>query len=192
MKGVMALVLAGLQGLGSDESRERPVDRLTAMGAIQAARAGEVARISELNSLGIDLIAFKFGKRESSKQAAEEKLADVLAWLDAKGKSYWGLRSRDPRHLLKIAAWAIREWDVDYCPSCRGAKEISFYGEGFEGPQRMTICPDCRGTGKRRYSDGERADALGDANSRALAIAAGIIGQAEGQAVRHAREKLGR
>jgi hypothetical protein len=188
MKQALALSLAGFQGLGHSDSRERPVDRVGAAGAIQIARATEEMQNAFLCSLGVDLIAFKFGNRASSRADAIDRLAIALAW----PRLHLHLR---PRERTKVAAWTVQEWAIDMCPICHGAKEIPDRGVELEGRQPMKPCPPttgCGGTGKRRYSDAERSEALGGNFDKAMAEAHGLIGRAEDLAVRTARQMLER
>lgn len=188
MKQALALSLAGFQGLGGDDSRERPVDRVAAAGAIQIRHALEAKFNSELRSLGVDLIAFKFGNRASSKADAEDKLAIAIA--------HFPKLRLSAKERTKIAKWAVQEWAIDMCPMCHGAKEVpDSRGIEIEGRQPMKPCPPtngCGGTGKRRYSDAERMEALGAQFDRALSEAHGLIGRAEDLAVRAAKEMLER
>lgn len=55
---------------------------------------------------------------------------------------------------IKIASCALDEWDSPQCKSCRGAREIM-------GPELKIVCPDCGGSGIRRYSDDERRKVIG-------------------------------
>lgn len=187
MKQSLAIALAGLQGLGTtDDHRERPVDRLGALAMAQIQRADNAARQSFLASLGGDLIAFKFGNRAASKLDAEAKLEVALAWRELRLRA--GQRKR-------IAAWAIQEWAIDLCPVCKGAKEVPDHSD-LEGAQPMKPCPPsptgCGGSGKRRYSDEERIEALGETFARAMDEAHRLIGAAEDIATRETIRRVGR
>jgi hypothetical protein len=183
VKQSLAGVLGGFQSLAYDSSREKPVDRLTALAAIQARKGVDASRTAFLCSLGVDLIAFKFAHRASSKADAEDKLAIALSWKRFKGV---GDRERG-----KIAACAVREWAVDICPSCAGARQVPDK-IGIEGAQPMRPCMTCSGTGKRRYDDSERIEALGNSFARAMAEADALIGAAEDLAIKLARRMLDR
>lgn len=185
MKEALVSVLTGLQSLGSDDVNERPLDRLHAMAAAKNYTAGEEA---VLTSLGRDLIAFKFAHRVDSRDQAIKNLADALGWASFK----LGLHGKNRK---RIASWAVQEWVIDFCPSCSGKCEVPMHLEqSIEGRQPMKQCPTCRGTGKRRYSDEERKEALGDLNrlERGLFVAHGVIGWAEAAAVRSANHLLER
>lgn len=176
LKEAFAAVLAGLQSLAQNDSRETPVDRLGALAYAQ--------HESELASLGVDLIALKFAHREASRGPAALNLACVLAWK----RNRLDLSANE---CLKVARWAIGEWLNQNCIACRGAKE-SPAQTGVEGPQRMTLCPTCSGSGLRIWSDQERSDGLGGQYDKPLDIAHKYIGAAEAQAVRRGREMLER
>jgi hypothetical protein len=195
MKLSLAVTLGGLQGLGSTpDNRERPVDRLTALARAegpverrsmsQCERGDHAAQESFLCSLGGDLIAFKFGNRAPSKSEAEVKLAIALGW-----KQY-GLKLK-PAQLERIARCALMEWALDLCLTCRGAKEIPNY-QDVDGAQPMKVCPECSGTGLRRYSDSERTEAMGEAYAKAMGWAHSLIAQSEALCVRLTRERLER
>ncbi len=169
MRKALAALFSGLQGLGSDSARERPVDRLAAIGAIQIRRADEAAGQSQLASLGVDLIAYKIGGRELSRTEAEIKLADALK------RKIPSLRRRET---IRIARWTIHEWTEDACPMCHGACEIPS-GEGV-----TVTCEDCHGSGRHKYTDPERVEAMGAAYSKAVYEAHWIIGEAESLAIR--------
>jgi hypothetical protein len=190
MKEAFAGVLAGFQGLGNDDSRERPIDRLGALGAIQikreeqGARGKQADRTAALSALGVRLIAFKFGNCASSKADAEDMLAGILAWKkreDDKPGSQWGLKLSG-RERTSIAAWTVHEFAIDLCPSCKGAKQVPTALE-VEGTQPMAPCQPCGATGKRRYNDTERAAFLGSPYSKAMTEAHGIVGRAESLAL---------
>jgi hypothetical protein len=202
VKLALSVTLCGFQGLGSTpDNRERPVDRLTAMARAegpverrsqeQCERGDRAAMESFLCSLGVDLIAFKFGHRIASKSEAELKLAIVLKWKQYNLKLTAAQSER-------VARWAITEWLLDFCPTCRGAKEIPNY-QDVSGTQPMKPCSSCAGTGLRRYSDAERIDAMGEefaakgaAFDRAMGWALSLIAQSEALAVRLTKERLER
>lgn len=184
MKEAIIGVLTGMQGLGWDESREKPVDRLTALAAAQWRRADAASRASFLCSLGRDLIAFKGASRPDSWAEAVAKLAEALQCRKLKNLSF-GDRQR-------IAAWAVQEFAVDMCPSCLGAKEVPQFDGQEDGYQPMMSCRACSGSGKRRYTDGERAAAMGQSYAEAMNEAHRIIADAQGLAVSTAAAMLER
>jgi hypothetical protein len=187
MKLALAVTLGGMQGLGStQDSRERPVDRLTASARAQGPverrsmsqceRGDHAAMESFLCSLGVDLIAFKYGNRALSKSEAEMKLAIALGWKKC------GLKLTR-RQFDRVACCALMEWTLDFCPTCKGAKEIPNY-QDVDGVQPMKPCSECHGTGKRLYTDQERAEAMGEAHDKAMSWAHSLMAQAEALAIR--------
>lgn len=188
MKHALAATLGGFQSLDSDDSCERPVDRLAAAGAIgrQVGRAQEAMRAATLCGLGVDLIAFKFGHRAASGPDAIDQLSAAMHWPQHK-LSLKGVQWR------RVAAWAVREWSVDICPTCKGAAVVPDHDQkDLEGAQPMKPCSECHATGKRRYRDSERAKALGGNFDEGLAVAHMLIGWAEGLAIAHAKKMLER
>jgi hypothetical protein len=194
MKQSLAAVLTGFQGLGSDDSREKPVDRLAALGQIQNSYADATASNAALAALGVALISFKFANRPASKQEAEDMLAIALSWKNTKGDSMWGVRLT-AKERDSVARQAIVEWALDFCPprpiGCGGAGEVPAQ-ERSEGAQPMRPCPVCRGTRRRRFSDLERIQAMGKAFEKAMDVAHSIIGDAERLTVRGAKDMLER
>lgn len=195
VKLALAITLGGLQGLGTTpDSRERPVDRLTALAASigpiekryagMAERGDYAAMESFLCALGGDLIAFKFSNRAHSKAEAELKLAIALGW------KRWGLKLNASQY-ERIARCAVMEWALDLCPTCRGAREIPNY-QDVDGAQPMKPCSECHATGKRLYTDQERTEAMGEAFGKAMREAHAMIGWSEALLVRSMRERLGR
>lgn len=192
MKAALAAVLTGFQGLEHNDVREKPVDRLGALGMIQrqrdeqSAHGKRVDREAALSSLGVELIRFKGAHVASAKADAEDKLAGIMAWRS------WGLDLTGKQRAI-VAAWAIREWAVDICPTCAGAREVRDHDQHDQvGTQPMKRCPSCLGTSKRRYSDEERTAAMGSAFSDAMFRAHEIIGRAEALAVERAKGMLER
>lgn len=98
---------------------------------------------------------------------------------------------------VNVSRQAITEHIIDFCPTCRGAGEIPAQ-DGLEGAQRMKPCPECAGTGKRRYTDEERrVNLLLKAEeyrlgARLMAEAMAMIAVAEDEAIRTAKRLLER
>lgn len=190
MKEAFAAVLTGLHSLGSDEIRERPVDRLGALGMIQRQRAEQsnrgkrVDREAALSALGVDLMRFKNANVAAAKLDAQDQLAGVLAW------KTWGL-TLTGRERSRVAAWAVQEWAIDMCPACKGARMVQSH-EDVEGRQPMKHCTPCGGSGRRYYSDPERVAALGAAYTEAMEKAHEIIARAEALAVERGKALLER
>lgn len=195
MKLALAVTLGGLQGLGTTpDSRERPVDRLTALaraiGPVErrsthmADRGDYAAMDSFLMALGGDLIAFKFANRPSSKGDAELKLAVALSW------KRWNLRLTR-KQCERIACWAVLEYCLDICPTCSGKTQIPNYAD-VDGRQPMKPCSECHATGKRLYSDQERTEAMGAAFDKAMGWAHSIMSLSESLLTRSMKERLER
>lgn len=197
MKIALAVALGGALGMGSDDSRERPVDRVGAAGwsgrtVGMSERGSHEMRLAKLASLGVDLIAYKFGRRQLSGPAAESKLVAILAW-----PHWWtgGKYSLTDAEADAVALWSIHEWVEDKCAprphGCGGAREVPAE-QGIDGAQRMILCSQCNGTGKRRWKDEERMGAMGKAFPDAMDKAHQIIAEAEALATRRCRELLER
>lgn len=186
-KEQFAHCLSGPVSLAEDQWRERDVDRLHALAASQVKNADRAARQSHLASLGVSLIAVKAANRADEYARAVAKLAQMVR------------REARPRPsntiCLSVSRQAIQEYVVDFCPTCSGKGEVPDL-EGLEGAQRMKPCPECGGHGKRRYSDSERAEAIGAENEKRAAYlisrANYLISMAEDEAIRGARRLLER
>lgn len=187
MREALAKALSGPINL-DEQAHERPVDRLHALASSQIFRANRAARASKLASLGVSLIALKHANRADEYARAIERLADCLTWCRPKAGEL--LR-------VNVSRQAIMEHCVDFCPTCRGSGEIPAQ-DGMEGAQRMKACPECGGTGKRRYTDEERRVNLllaaedYRAGARLMAEAMAMISVAEDEAIRTAKRLLER
>lgn len=196
MKAAFAGALGGLQNLDHDEVHERPVDRLGAMGFIgrkcpderlgqQVERSINANRTAMLCSLGVDLVRFKFANVAPARLDAEDVLAAALEW-----KPWLNLSGRER---MRVARWAVQEWAIDLCPKCKGAKVVPGHDmKELEGVQPMVPCGDCRATGKRRYTDEERVEAMGKAFNAAMDEAHAIIAWAESLAIQRGKKMLER
>jgi hypothetical protein len=193
VKAAFIAVLTGLQSLKSEESRETPVDRLAALGAAQIRKAEEAHRLSILTSLGVDLIRYKYARVETAGPDSEDKLSAILAW-----PSWWTGRKvgLDAIQRDMVACWAIHEWYSDLCPprpeGCGGALEVPSAAQPIDGAQPMMTCSRCGGTGKRRWTDRERVEAMGDTFGKGMDHAHRIIAFAEDLAMRRGKEMLER
>jgi hypothetical protein len=193
MKAALAAALGGFQSLGHDDLRERPVDRVGAAGAAQI--RGQGAELEAIKaSLGVDLIRFKFSRIVRAGRDAEDMLSGILAW-PSEWKPYGEVKLK-ARERGKVARWAIQEWAHDKCPprpdGCGGAKEVPSSGQPIDGRQPMMSCPQCKGTGVRRWTDDDRIERMGADFSDGMARAHAIIGEAEALALRRARDLLER
>ena len=187
MRESLARVLSGISNL-DEGPHERPVDRLHALASAQIERANRTARASKLAALGVSLIALKAANRPDEYDRAVSRLAECLAWAKP-------VKSSDMR--MRVSRQAVMEHCVDFCPTCRGAGEIPAQ-DGLDGAQRMKPCPECGGTGKRRYTDEERrinlllrAEEYRD-GARLMAEAMALISIAEDEAIRTAQKLLER
>jgi hypothetical protein len=55
---------------------------------------------------------------------------------------------------IKICEQAVHEWLMAFCPVCFGAKEV-------RSGEHIVICGACGGSGVRKYTNAERARAIG-------------------------------
>lgn len=195
MREVLAKALSGPINL-DEQAHERPVDRLHALASSQIERANANRRGSFLASLGVSLIALRDSNRPDEYARAIEKLAKFME--EVRPRTTLQMR-------LRISRQAVQENIISFCPRCKGAREVPA-SKGIDGAQRMMPCPPpddpvspgCGGTGKRRYSDAERIEAVGvqpseSANVNAqIAYAHLVLAQAESEAVRMAKKLLER
>lgn len=173
-----SLSRAFLGRLTYDADHNTDWDKLTALalGAVQSDR--RTAREAHLNALGADLIAFKIRHAVERHPRAIMGLAEVLRWR---------AQAISERKRTKIASLSIEEWCIDMCPTCLGAKIVT----DVNGVQRA--CVLCAETGKRRYSDQERTEILGEPAhklSKEIAIAHSGISLAVHVAAENAKRML--
>jgi hypothetical protein len=180
MREALAHALTGPINL-DEQDWERPIDRLHALAAAQAVGVNRSARECALSSLGVSLLALKAANRPDEYSRTLNKLIDCLYWL----------KPRPSRTVaMVVARQAIMESVVDHCPTCQGRGEI-FNTEGV-----VKQCVECRGSGKRRYSDAERLEALQldgkefDRANRQLGEALKFLAMAEAEAIRTAKKLL--
>lgn len=193
MKGAFAAALGGLQSLKDDNWRERPVDRVGALGAAQIARAKEAEQDSIICSLGVDLIRFKFAGVDKAEADCQDQLSGVLAW--RRWWKGWNVALGDTERDA-VACWAVHEWARDLCPprpqGCGGALEVPSAAKPIDGAQPMMTCPRCHGIGKRKWTDEERTEALGAPFEYGMDRAHWIIAVAESMAMKRGKEMLER
>lgn len=184
MKQALASALGGLPGLGStDDGRERPVDRIGALASAQAKAGERLSQETVFRALGALLIGLK-ARRNDFVRDAEDTLCGCLGW------DRWTLKLKG-KERLRIARWALVEYSMPFCPTCRGATESPNH-EDVEGRQPMRQCPSCSGTGLRRFSDSERREAMGDPFKHAMSVAHLILSTSESSAMRGYAQWLGR
>ena len=181
MREALAHALTGPVNLDERDGWERPVDRIHALAAAQAVTTNRTARECALASLGVSLIALKAANRADEYARAVSKLADCLFWLR-------------PRPSVKqatlIARQAIMENVVDHCFSCQGRGHVQ------TDAGVVKACPACGGSGKRRYSDDERREALQmdgkefDRANRQLGEALQFLAMSEAEAIKTAKRML--
>jgi hypothetical protein len=163
-----------------DSEHENDLDALTALAMGSVACDRRSARESLLNSLGVSLLALKVSRRVDLFNRVVMDLKDCLRWR---------LPKISQRDRLKVAKTVIVEWVEDVCQSCNGARHI------FDANGVKMACLVCAGTGKRRYSDLERAQSLEVSNpdrwAKAIATGHFQVSFAVGFAARNAYAKLG-
>lgn len=205
MKEAFAAALGGFQSLGHDDVCERPVDRVGALGAgartgpdetrdgAMVERGNHALRMAHLASLGVELVRFKHSMIEGARADAEDKLSAILAW-----PTWWALGrvALDPAQRDVVAWWAVHEWAEERCPprpeGCGGALVVPSSQAPIDGAQPTITCPKCGGVGKRKWSDEERAKAMGDPFAIAMDHAHRIIAHAESLGTRRGMEMLDR
>jgi len=132
--------------------------------------------------MGRDLIAHIYGDGEAWR--CEIALANALRWRENKLKLA-------PHKALLIARQSILEVRNDKCRVCKGRvdgnKVFSIPDadrmagrDDPDGPVPMRACPQCGGTGKHRWGDSERGEAVSGAeiHARAFSIAHALISDA--------------
>lgn len=168
----LARALTGTVGLGESPSHDAaPVDRLHAVGAAQ--------RASQLAVLGFELVRLKNSNVAEAYGPCKDGLADFLM------ERCDNLNIKRPQAEI-IAAQVVMEFVIDYCHACGGRGETpdTSRSDGRDGAVPMKACGVCGGVGVRRYTDDERAQAIGDARklqrafSEAHAILAGAVREA--------------
>jgi hypothetical protein len=133
---------SGLTSLAEHPSHDHaPVDCLHALA---------VARNSSwLESVGVDLIAWKIGNRSRSYPAIVAALIDHL-------DSVKSLRLK-PGQSQAVAELALREYTFSFCPACGGRGEIEApIAEDREGAVPMTTCKVCNGSGDKLWTKLDR------------------------------------
>lgn len=143
----MEAILARLNAKTSSWGNAGGFDSLTAS-QIAAACAGA-------NPLGLDLLLASICQNRGSQIKAF--YAIYLGIVDIALKSKWKMREREDR-LRSLAQLAIFEATNDQaCPRCKGTQY---------DPKRPSVsCTPCRGTGRYRIKDYQRAKALGVSDS---------------------------
>jgi hypothetical protein len=186
MKEALAITLGGMQGLGAtDDQRERPVDRLGALAMAQSKRGDALAAESFMASLGGALIALKWSNRTDLRAEVDLSLAIAIRW------PQWDFHRLSGKQADRIARWAVTEYIIPFCLTCRGAKESPNH-QDIDGTQPMIQCPTCSGSGRRRFTDEERTEAMGAPFDKAMDVAHQILTHSEALAIRGTARMLER
>lgn len=170
---------------------ERPVDIVHAIASAQIVRIGEAPTRYNLSAIGRKVYpAMSLPKDDGGLNAAILDAAGALsAALMARGHRLGLL----PSTARLVAFHAIRESRDATCRTCKGridtqtgrtaipdVERLKNWHEG-DGPVPMKPCPSCGGSGKHRFSDDERAEAIGEVHknmARAFSVAHSIISAA--------------
>lgn len=186
MKESLATALTGTGSMQDSEVNEVRVDRVRAAAAAQMPEvhraqmksANQALKDANLCAMGRHAIAFRVGHCAASHEPLVEALSE---WLSRR------LR-QDAR---AVAIQAIREWTVSMCPRCKGAAIVPDHDvQHLEGPQPMRNCPDCSGSGKRRWDEGERD--MSRKAAQTVEVAKSILRQAETAITTHYGKLLGK
>ena len=187
MREAAARCLAGFTSLGESESHDSmPVDRLHALAHAQRRETygdgTKAAQAAYLASLGVDLMRLKLSNIPAAFAPCLEKLTVALMWRSD------ALRIKEAQASV-IASQVIQEHVIDFCPTCTGRGEVPIQGIDRDGIVPMQECGTCGGHGTRRYTDHERAEAIGEARKlqRAFDSAHSIISTAIAEALWNAR-----
>lgn len=181
MREALAHALTGPVNLDERDGWERPVDRIHALAAAQAITINRTARECALASLGVSLLALKAANRSDEHARTVAKLVDALMWLRPRPSS---------KQATIIARQAIMENVVDHCFTCQGRGHVQ------TDAGVVKACPACGGSGKRRYSDDERQEAMQmsgrefDRANRQLGEALRFLAMAEAEAIKTAKKML--
>lgn len=84
---------------------------------------------------------------------------------------------------IKVSDQALREWLNNFCGACNGAKEI-------RSGDHVITCPTCNGGGVRKYTDRERAAAVGANMGKHIDMILNLIGGVDVQVSVRTRAKL--
>lgn len=126
-----AMASTALASLEWNPDWERAVDRVAASGRVEP--------------LGLAIWKARYMIEASGYRRAREGLTAI----------YRSRYRRDPLDFaLKLVDHSLHEYIFQFCRNCRGVREVML-------EQRRVFCPTCAGSGLKRYSDGDRARALG-------------------------------
>lgn len=121
------------------KQREKPcsIDKVTTLGMASVGN----------DSIGADSIRFVEALNAKSYK-------ELLYGLAKRLQRDTGFKNITRSMTHKICDVVIKEAALVSCHTCLGAKEI-------KGENKLFVCPTCNGTGLHRYTDRERAMALG-------------------------------
>lgn len=185
MREALVRVLTSPTNLDEQDHAERPVDRLHAVASAQYRAIDRARRMAVLVPLGRLLLPIVDGKSDRFRKEAEKALSLCLSWAEYRLRLHKDIRGA-------VAKQAIHEAQNARCPTCKGITDVKdgicsipdlekMAGHRvWIGPVPLKPCPACNGTGKRRFTDDERAMVVLDAvrYAEALAVAHSIISEA--------------
>lgn len=178
-------VLTSPCNLDEKDYAERPVDRVHAVASAQYRAIDGARRAALLVPLGRLLLPIIDGQSDRFRKEAEAALSLCLTWEE------WRLRLHGDISKA-VAKQAIHEAQNARCTVCKGITDVpngtcsipdieKMAGNTvWSGPVPLKPCPECKGTGKRYWSDSERAKVILDAvrYAEAMAVAHSIISEA--------------
>lgn len=180
-----------------EKPHERPVDRLHAIGAVQVRATQGARREALLVPLGRLLFPYIEANCDRWEYDCINGLAEALQWKENR----LNLRKE---YAFFVAKQALLESRHATCTVCKGITDIpdgitsipdveKMAGKTeWDGPVPLKPCPACKGTGKRLWTDPERAEVVGDAArfDKAFSTAHALISEAIGEALRPYRTFL--
>lgn len=158
-------VLSGPRNLKANRLNECDVDRVGALAIAQmpAHHAREVENANRANyeasmvCLGRHVLALRMA---NDAKAYAPLHAMLMVEVDARLKYMDDPKERE-KAASQIATQAIQEYIVDMCSECSGKRNVpdDLPDEKVSrfGRRRMKECPECGGSGQRRYTIYERA-----------------------------------
>ena len=185
MREALVRVLTSPTNLDEQDYSERPVDRVHAVASAQYRAIDRARRAAILVPLGRLLLPIVDGQSDRFRKEAEEALSLCLSWKEYRLRVHGDISRA-------VARQAIHEAQNARCPVCKGITDVKdgvcsipdlerMAGHKvWIGPVPLKPCPECNGTGKKKFSDEERARVVLDAvrYAEALAVAHSIISEA--------------
>lgn len=190
MREALARSLSGLVNLDEDDHSERPVDRIHAIALAQTRAVNDARFRAILVPLGRLLLPLV---DDVSRKYEAEGIKALQLFIAGEKR----LRVREETAWF-IAKQSIEEARSQRCKVCKGVTDVPdgttsipdverMAGKTvWEGPVPLKTCPACKGTGKRRWTDAERAEVVGEAArfDAAFSFAHGVISMAIHEALR--------